>query len=69
MKQRHMKWREGTVWDHLAAAADMLGFENADIALGLAYVPWESAAERDQFLEALVAPRARELAEEVTPNG
>ena len=69
MKKSSVAWRELTVWDNLAAAADMVGYENADIALGIAYMPWESTQDRDAFLMGLVAPRARELAQEVRPVG
>ena len=69
MKNRQPAWREGTVWDNLAAAADVLGFQNADIALGLAYVPWNSIEDRNAFLSALVSPRARDFYEEVPPSG
>lgn len=53
-------WKAGTVWDNLGAAADALGFENADIAWGLAQVPWESLTDRDQFLDAMTAQRTRD---------
>lgn len=69
MTKRQHKWREGTVWDNLAAAADIVGFENADIALGLAYVPWDSIQDRNAFLAALAAPRARDIYEEGPTNG
>jgi hypothetical protein len=55
------KWKAGTVWDNFAAAADAVGFENADIAWGLAQVPWESIIERDQFFDSLSAQRTRDL--------
>lgn len=61
MKKPPQTWREGTVWDNLAAGADLLGFQNADIALGLAYVPWDSIQDRDAFLLALVAPRSSDF--------
>lgn len=48
------------MWDNLAAAADSVGFENADIAWGLAQVPWESLTDRDEFLDALTAQRTRD---------
>jgi hypothetical protein len=58
------KWRAGTVWDNFAAAADAIGFDQADIAWGLAQVPWESLIERDQFLDALTAQRTRDAYED-----
>lgn len=66
---RKQTWHEGTVWDNLAAAADVLGFQNADIALGLAYVPWDSVQDRDAFLAALVEPRASDFYREGAPGG
>jgi hypothetical protein len=69
VKKKQPTWREGTVWDNLAAAADMLGFQNADIALGLAYVPWDSTQDRDAFLAALVAPRVSDIYREGGPVG
>jgi hypothetical protein len=67
--RRNQAWIEGTVWDNLAAAADVLGFQNADVALGLAYVPWDSVQDRDAFLSALVSPRASDFYREGAPGG
>lgn len=69
MTKRRYQWREGTFWDHLAAAADMVGFDNADIALGIARVPWETVQDRDRFLQALVAPRASDMYRGGSANG
>lgn len=54
------RWRAGTVWDNFAAAADAIGFDKADIAWGLAQVPWESLIERDEFLDAISAQETRD---------
>ncbi len=58
---RRGKWKAGTVWDNFAAAADAVGFENADIAWGLSQVSWESIIERDQFLDSITAQRTRDM--------
>ena len=61
MKRPSGAFNPGTLWDNLTAAADLVGFENADIALALARVPWDSIEDRDNFLYALVAPRSRDF--------
>lgn len=59
MNRRQPKWRELSFLDNLAAAADAVGFDNADIALGLARVRWESVKDREEFLDALTARSSR----------
>ena len=54
-------WRAGSFWDNFAAAADAVGFENADIAWGLASIPWESIEDREAFLDSISAPRTRDI--------
>lgn len=61
MKQNQPRWRELSFLDNLSAAADAVGFENADVALGLARVKWESVEEREQFLDALTARSSRQV--------
>lgn len=61
MKRPNSAFNPGTLWDNLTAAADLVGFQNADIALALARVPWDSIEDRDNFLYALVAPRAQDF--------
>lgn len=55
------QWRVLSFWDNLAAAADAVGFENADIAVGIASVKWESLGDREAFLDALTAQRSRDI--------
>lgn len=44
---------------HAAAFADALGVENAPVVLGLAFAPWESDEQRDQFIGYLTGRDAR----------
>jgi hypothetical protein len=64
MKRRGAQWRELSFLDNLAAAADAVGFDNADIALGLARVDWQSVQDREEFLQALTGRSSREVIEE-----
>jgi hypothetical protein len=57
-------WSAGSFWDHLGAAADAVGFENADIAWGIAQVPWESIEDREAFLDSITSPRTRDIIDE-----
>lgn len=61
MKQEKSAWSAGSFWDNFAAAADAVGFENADIAWGLASVSWESIEDREAFLDSIAAPRTRDI--------
>lgn len=45
-----MKWVENSFFDHLDKFASSLGFENYEIAIPLAMVPWESPQDRDIFI-------------------
>lgn len=54
-------WQPLSVYDNFTAAADALGFDNADIAWGLSKVQWESVQDREDFLRSLTAPRSRDI--------
>jgi hypothetical protein len=45
-----MAWLENSFFDHLDKFANSLGFENYEIAIPLAMVPWASPEERDSFI-------------------
>ena len=45
-----MQWLENSFYDHLDKFANSLGYDNYDIAIPLAMVPWESPKERDVFI-------------------
>ena len=62
------RWRNLSFFDNLAAAADAVGFQNADIALGIARVKWNSVQDREEFLSAITAMPTRDLMNE-SPNG
>ena len=47
------KWQEGSFLDNFSVAASALGHEQADVAWGLAGIPWQSKDDRDSFLNAL----------------
>jgi hypothetical protein len=47
--------------DNFAAAADALGYANADIAWGLARVQWRGVEDRERFLNMLTAIPTRDL--------
>jgi len=64
MRRRAARWTELSFLDNLAAAADAVGFENADMALGLARVNWQSVQEREEFLQALTGRSSREVIQE-----
>jgi hypothetical protein len=64
MRRRPARWTELSFLDNLAAAADAVGFENADMALGLARVNWQSVQEREEFLQALTGRSSREVIQE-----
>lgn len=64
MRRRRAQWTELSFLDNLAAAADAVGFENADMALGLARVNWQSVQEREEFLQALTGRSSREVIQE-----
>lgn len=58
------RWRPGSFLDNLTAAADAVGFENADLAFGLARVEWGTVENRDRFLDAITGMRSRDIIEE-----
>jgi hypothetical protein len=64
MRRRPARWTELSFLDNLAAAADAVGVENADMALGLARVNWQSVQEREEFLQALTGRSSREVIQE-----
>jgi hypothetical protein len=68
MKKYVSKWIAGSFWDNFSAAADAVGFENADIAWGLARVPWESIEDREAFLDSISSPLTRDLANDESVN-
>jgi|TARA_R110000823_G_C15503390_1_gene453436 hypothetical protein len=55
------RWHAGSFWDNLAAASDAVGFENFDVAVGIAQVKWDSIGDREDFLDSLTLPRTRDL--------
>jgi hypothetical protein len=45
-----MTWMENSFYDHLDKFANSLGFENYEIAIPLAMIPWRTPGERDAFI-------------------
>jgi hypothetical protein len=45
-----MRWVENNFFDHLDKFANSLGYDNYEIAIPLAMVPWESPEDRDIFI-------------------
>jgi hypothetical protein len=60
-KTTDVSWHAGGFWDNFAAAADAVGFENADIAWGLAKVQWQTLEDREAFFTSIAAPRTRDV--------
>lgn len=54
-----MEWLENSFFDHLDKFANSLGFENYDIAIPLAMVPWQSAEDRDAFIMTLTGEEVK----------
>lgn len=48
-----IKWKPGSFFDNLDAAARYVGYDNLPLAFGLARINWPSVDERDTFLRAL----------------
>lgn len=48
-----MRWVENSFFDHLDKFANSLGFENYEIAIPLAMVPWRTPQDRDMFIMAI----------------
>jgi hypothetical protein len=63
-RSRTVQWRPGSFLDNLAAAADAVGYNNLEIAWGLARVDWETIEDRERFLEALTAQPTRLIGQE-----
>jgi hypothetical protein len=55
------RWRPGSFLDNFSAAADAVGFSNAELAWGLARVQWESTEDREAFLSALTGRSSRQV--------
>ena len=55
------RWRPGDFYDNLAAAADAVGYENLDIALGIAHMKFGSLEDREAVLTALTAVPPNEV--------
>lgn len=55
------RWRPGSFLDNLSAAADAVGFDNVELAWGLARVRWESIEDREAFLNALTGRSSRQV--------
>lgn len=55
------RWRPGSFLDNLTAAADAVGFDNVDLAWGLARVRWDSVEDREMFLSALTGRSSRQV--------
>lgn len=47
------QWMPGSIFDHIDKFANSLGYEYADIALMLSFVPWQSTDERDDFIRSI----------------
>lgn len=60
-------WTPGSWLDNLNAFADGLGYQNADIAMGMAGIPWENDADRSAFINHLTATPYSELVPPTTP--
>ncbi len=43
----------GSLFDNIDKFATSLGYENAGIIMTLALVPWDSADDRDDFIQAI----------------
>lgn len=54
-----MEWLENSFFDHLDRFANSLGFENYDIAIPLAMVPWRTAEDRDAFIMTLTGEEVK----------
>lgn len=54
-----MQWIENTFFDHLDKFANSLGYDNFDIALPLAMVPWQSATDRDVFISTITGAEVK----------
>lgn len=52
------QWMENSFYDHLDKFANSLGYDNADLAITLAMVPWATTQERDAFIETLTDKNA-----------
>ena len=54
-----MRWMENSFFDHLDKFANSLGYENYEIAIPLAMVPWESPEDRDIFIMAITGAEVK----------
>lgn len=54
-----MRWLENSFFDHLDRFANSLGFENYEIAIPLAMVPWRNTQERDIFIMTLTGEEVK----------
>lgn len=61
-RSRQPRWIPGGFLDNFAAAADAIGYDNADIAWGLARVQWRDIADRERFLSILTEVPSRGVA-------
>jgi hypothetical protein len=51
-------------YDNLTAAADALGFDNLDMAWGIAQVKFADVVSREQFLDALISDSYHEVTDQ-----
>jgi hypothetical protein len=54
-----VKWMENSFFDHLDKFANSLGYENFEIAIPLAMVPWQSPEDRDTFIMAITGAEVK----------
>lgn len=63
---RQIRWRPGSFLDNFTAAADAVGYQNLELAWGLARVQWPTVQDRETFLDVLTARPTRDIAERDT---
>lgn len=47
------QWAPGTLFDNIDKFANSLGYENANIAIPLGMIPWQSVEDRDSFIRGI----------------
>lgn len=47
------QWVKGELFDNINTFAQSLGYENANVAIPLGMIPWQSVEDRDSFIRAL----------------
>ena len=54
-----MAWMENSFFDHLDKFANSLGFENYEIAIPLAMIPWRNPNDRDAFIMSITGEEVK----------